>query len=123
MPRPTVLVCDDVEDIRRLIQFALTPEGFDIIGEATDGNMAVELAGKLKPDVVLLDINMPDKNGLAALPEVKAASPNSVVVMLSGFDARLLGQQALELGASDYIEKGTALAEIASRLKSLLGAA
>lgn len=108
-----VLVVDDVADIRLLLRLALEGDGrFEIVGEAGDGSEAIDAAGRLRPDVVLLDLAMPVMDGLEALPGIRAQSPESKIVILSGFNARELSAEALSLGASSYMEKG----EIADRL-------
>lgn len=101
-----VLVVDDTVDIRFLLRLALEIDGrFEIAGEAGDGWEAIEAAARLRPDVVLLDLAMPVMDGLEALPEIHAKSPQSKIVILSGFDAGEMSTEALRLGASSYLEK------------------
>lgn len=103
-----VLICDDVEDYRYLLRAALEldPE-LEVVGDAADGEEAIDKARDLRPDVVLLDLSMPVMDGLEALPQVVAAAPDARVVVLSGFDAPGMARQAMELGAVNYLEKGT----------------
>ena len=113
-PRPDalrVLLADDAADIRLLLRLTLSgAEGFDVVGEATNGEEAVEQAAVLQPDVVVLDLSMPVMDGLQAIPEVLRVSPGSRVVVLSGFDEGRMKQTALNLGADEYLEKGDASA-------------
>jgi DNA-binding NarL/FixJ family response regulator len=118
---PTVLICDDMAEIRSLLRRALRahPE-IEVVGEACDGQEAVDMANSLRPDVVLLDIQMPEKDGLQALQEIRRDSPNSKIIMLTGLLAEVAGHSAEDLGVDDYIEKGSSLMEIADRILALL---
>ncbi len=108
MPRRfTVLVVDDVPELRYLVRLNLELDGrFEVVGEAENGLEAIECAQKHQPDVVLLDASMPVRDGIEALPEIRAAAPATKVVVLSGFQARRLERMALERGAVRYLEKG-----------------
>lgn len=81
-------------------------EGIEVVGEAGNGRDAVALAGDMRPDVLLLDIAMPELDGLEALPLLREASPGTRVVVLTGFARTDLQERALELGAVRYLEKG-----------------
>ena len=105
--RPRVLVVDDNDDIRRLLRTKLTRGGeYEVIGEAADGQEAIEQAIELKPDVVLLDLAMPVMDGLQALPHILAGVPRTRVIVLSGFDHMTMEPRALAAGAARYVEKG-----------------
>jgi DNA-binding NarL/FixJ family response regulator len=101
----TVLIADDHPLTRDALASMLGGNGFDIVGEAADGRQAIERARELQPDLVLLDLSMPDVDGLTALPDLKAASPNSAVVVLtaSGTEDNLLA--AIRAGAAGYLLK------------------
>lgn len=102
-----VLLCDDAAELRRLVAVLLELDGgFELVGEAADGEQAVELAGRHAPDLVLLDLSMPVMDGLEALPLLRDASPGSRVVVYSGLDAARMESRARELGAHAYLEKG-----------------
>ncbi len=102
-----VLVVDDTEDFRELMRIVLERTGdFEVVGEAADGQQAVELAREIQPDVVLLDIAMPVMDGLQALPAIREICADAAVVMLSGFSATKMREQAVALGADGYLEKG-----------------
>jgi DNA-binding NarL/FixJ family response regulator len=117
----TVLICDDVEEIRMLLTMAIEPyDDFQVVGEAADGNEAVVKCRELAPDVVLLDVNMPDKSGLQALAEIRDVVPSAKVIMFTGFESSVLGSAASDLGADDYIEKGTPLDEIVRRIRAVV---
>jgi DNA-binding NarL/FixJ family response regulator len=117
-----VLLVDDVADLRTLYRVVLESDGaFRVVGEAGDGEDAIQAARTLRPDLVLLDLAMPKMDGLQALPEILRAAPEARVVILSGFDEHRLGETARRLGAHDYIEKGMAPADLVERLRGLDG--
>ena len=100
-----MLIVDDHPLTRDGLAALLAGRGFEIVGEASGGLDAIELAGELQPDVVLLDLSMPDLDGLSALPRLRTAAPNCEVVILtaSGDEANLLA--AIRAGAAGYLLK------------------
>ncbi len=102
-----VLVADDHEVIRTGMASLLAGSEIEIVAQAANGKEAVEQAAKHKPDVVLLDIRMPDGDGLAALEKLRSRVPESRVVMLSTYDNPTYIARAVALGASDYVLKGS----------------
>ena len=117
----TALLADDVPELRRLLRQVLEwSERFEIVGEAEDGQAAIQMAQEHKPDLVLLDISMPVLDGMAALPRLIEASPGTKVVILSGFEAARLEAAALAEGASAFIEKGVSPAELIDKLLAVL---
>ncbi len=94
-------------------------EDFEVVGEAGDGAEAVRLAHDCRPDVILLDIAMPTMDGLEAIPEIMRESPGSRIVVLSGFERERMAEQALETGASAYLEKGVRPQEVVTLLRSV----
>ena len=117
-----LLIAEDSPQIRMMLKMKLEGDGrFEVVGEAVDGAEAVELAGRLHPDLVLLDLGMPVMDGLEALPLIRAAHPPVKVAILSGFPAAEVERQALALGADLYLEKGDALAGLSDLLQSVVG--
>ncbi len=102
-----VLVADDHEVVRLGLVSLLADSDVKVIAEAADGNEAVKMAVKHKPDVVLLDIRMPENDGLEALEKIHRELPETRVVMLSTYDNPTYVARAVALGASDYVLKGT----------------
>ena len=101
-----VVIVDDSEDMRHLVGLYLERRGgIKVVGSAATGGEGVRLSAELRPDLVLLDLAMPDMDGLEALPLILTASPESRVIVLSGFDQRV-GKQALALGAARFVQKG-----------------
>jgi DNA-binding NarL/FixJ family response regulator len=108
--RIRVVICDDVAALRTLVRYALEADpSLEVVGEAGDGTTGLELIARLKPDVVLLDLSMPGIDGLEAIPEIRVRSPESAILVFSGFSAARMRRPALELGAAGYVEKGVAL--------------
>lgn len=116
-----VLIVDDTKDVRDMLRLLCEMEDdFVVAGEAANGNEAVEAAGRLVPDVVLLDWQMPGRDGLSALPEIRRAAPSSRIVMYS---ARLPSDAepvALAAGADAYFEKTTVFEELIDRIRALV---
>ena len=115
-----VLIADDVPDIRFLLATLLDKEpDFQVVGEAEDGAGALKQTKKLHPDVILLDINMPGRDGLDVLPDLRDSAPDAKIIVFSGFEAETLARRTLDLGADDYLEKGSAVYEIVERIRQL----
>jgi DNA-binding NarL/FixJ family response regulator len=122
-PGYEVLLVDDVADLRFMLRLNLEGSGrFRVVGEAGNGAEGVELARAHQPDLVLLDIAMPIKDGLEALPEIREVSPSSRVVILSSFGEQRYGEQATRLGASAYVEKTLAPDALVARLVDVMEA-
>jgi diguanylate cyclase (GGDEF)-like protein len=101
------VIADDTLAVRRLLMKVLSDSPlFEVVGEASDGRQAVELAAARHPDLVLIDLAMPIMGGLDAIPEITRRSPQSKIVVLSGLDAQRMGRRALERGADAFITKG-----------------
>jgi DNA-binding NarL/FixJ family response regulator len=106
VPPIRVLVCDDVEAYRALMRYTLPEDpGIEVVGEAANGQAAIERAGELQPDVVLLDMTMPFLDGIDAIPQVLARAPGARVVALSGWGADRMADAAFAQGAVAYVEK------------------
>src|SRR4051794_10931844 len=101
-----LLIVDDDASMRDLLRltFELHPE-FEVLGEAANGAEAVAAAGEHRPDAVILDIMMPDTDGLEALPRILEVSPKSKIIVFSAYATVPIVQQALEAGASLVLEK------------------
>ena len=102
--RRRVLIADDDPVIRMDLAEMLTEEGFEVVGQVGDGERAVELARKLRPDLVILDVKMPGKDGIQAAAEI-AAAQIAPVIILTAFSERDLIQRALDAGAMAYLAK------------------
>ena len=118
-PALRVLIADDAPDIRLLLRMYLSDSRLEVVGEATNGAEAVEMARGEQPDAVILDLAMPIMDGLEAIPQIKEVSPTTKIVVLSGFDADRMAERALGLGADTYLQKGVALGDIGQMLWNL----
>jgi DNA-binding NarL/FixJ family response regulator len=105
--RVKMVIADDHEVIRIGLATLLEGSDIDIVGQAASGKEAVKMCEHLKPDVLLLDIRMPDEDGLACLEKVRAKVPNTKVVMLSTYDNPTYIARAVALGAADFVLKGS----------------
>lgn len=102
-----IAICDDVATFRQLVSAVFRWEpGFELVGEASDGQEAVDLARRLRPDVMFLDIAMPVMDGMEALPKIREASPSTRVIVLTGFGSASIRKRTLADGAIAYLEKG-----------------
>lgn len=102
-----VVLVDDHGIVRQGLRALLTRPGIEVIGEAENGEEAVELARTLRPDVMLLDIRMKESDGLQALPQIKAVSPRTSVIMLTTYANPGYLARAISGGASGYLSKET----------------
>lgn len=101
----SLLLVDDAAYMRRLIRIMAKKGGHEVIGEAETGEQAIELFSSLSPDLVILDILMPDMNGLAVLKHIKEINPDARVIMCTASEQSHHVQEALASGASGYIVK------------------
>ena len=100
-----VLVVDDAAFMRKLVTDALTKGGHEVIGEAGNGVEAVSRFQELKPDLVTLDITMPEKDGLAALQDIISLDPGARVIMCSALGQESKVLESIKIGAKDFVVK------------------
>jgi DNA-binding NarL/FixJ family response regulator len=113
-----LLIADDHEVVRSGLTALLAGADVEIVGEAATGTEAVTMAIEHEPDVVLLDIRMPEIDGLDALEQIRAALPETRVVILSTYDNPTYMARAVALGANDYLLKGSSKAQLLSSITS-----
>jgi PAS domain S-box-containing protein len=119
----TIVVVDDAPEVRALVKARLRLSGsFDVVGEGSDGSAAVALANQHHPEVMLLDVSMPGMDGLEALPKVLDASPDTKVVLYSGFEEHGLVEEAQRLGATAFVEKSERIESLVDRLQLVISA-
>jgi two-component system chemotaxis response regulator CheY len=117
-----ILLVDDEVHIRKYVGLILKQLGSPVITEAGNGEEAIVAFEKDKPDIVLLDVNMPHLDGIETLKKLKQLDPNCVVIMLTSLANRDTVERALENGAANYIRKDTAKEEIAQALRETIEA-
>ena len=101
----TVLVCDDAIFMRTMISDILSQAGFEVVGEAESGLQAVEKYRMLKPDLVTMDIVMPDMGGIEAVREICKDQPEAKILMCSAMGQQALVVEAIQAGAKDFVVK------------------
>ena len=117
--RIRVMTVDDHEIMRGGIRFVLLAfDDLELVAEARSGEEAVRLCAAARPDVVLMDMKMPEMDGIAATKAVKEASPNTQVLFLTGFHERSLVQQAIHAGAVGYLLKDTSKEDLAAAIRA-----
>jgi len=116
----SVVIVDDAAEVRGLVRTRLHVDGrFTVVGEGRTGVDAVALCAEHQPDIVLLDISMPEMDGLEALSHIRGASPRTRAVMYTGFDETGLAERARELGAAALLEKSVSMATLADQLMAI----
>ena len=118
----SVLLVDDEAHIRKFIGLVLRQFSIPRLLEASNGEEALEIYGRERPDLILLDVNMPKMGGLETLKQLRILNPDCVVVMLTSLATRQTIEEAAELGATNYIRKDTPKEEIAKALQETLEA-
>jgi len=100
-----VLVVDDAPFLRGMVKYFLAHGGYEVCGEAGSGELAIDLFRQLSPDLVIMDIIMPDMNGVEAVREIRNIDPSARILMLSAISNKPVVSLALEMGAKDFLAK------------------
>lgn len=116
-----VLVVDDAMFMRAAVKRILDQAGFDIVGEAENGQIAVHKYNELQPDAVLMDITMPDMDGISATRCILKADPNAKIIMCTALGQQNMVVEALQAGARDYIVKPFQPDRVVEGLSKILG--
>ena len=116
-----VLIVDDAAFMRMMIKDILEKNGFEVIGEASNGIKAVELYKKDKPDIVTMDITMPDMDGIEAVKEIKEFDPSAKVIMCSAMGQQTMVMDAIRAGARDFIVKPFQADRVLEAIKKAIG--
>ena len=115
-----ILIADDSDAIRLVLKDILSIGEHEVVGEATDGAEAVDFYQKLSPQILLLDLAMPKKDGFTVVKEVMANDPNAKIILITASDDQKVIQQCLDNGASSYISKPFDFNGVLESIKSLL---
>ena len=116
-----ILIVDDAAFMRMMIKDILTKNGYNIAGEAENGAKAVEKYNELKPDLVLMDITMPEMDGIEALKKIKAGDPNAMVIMCSAMGQQAMVIESIQSGAKDFIVKPFQADRVIESVKIIIG--
>ncbi|RKX42798.1 MAG: two-component system response regulator [Thermotogae bacterium] len=101
----SLLIVDDAAFMRMLLKDIISKAGYEVVGEAANGVDAVEKYKELKPDVVTMDITMPEMNGIEAIKKIKEIDPNAKIIVCSAMGQQAMVVEAIQAGAKDFIVK------------------
>lgn len=116
-----ILICDDAAFMRMMIKDILTKNGYNVAGEAENGVKAIEKYNELKPDLVLMDITMPEMDGIQALKGIKEADANALVIMCSAMGQQAMVIESIQAGAKDFIVKPFQPDRVLEAVKKVVG--
>ena len=116
-----ILICDDAAFMRMMIKDILTKNGYNVVGEAENGAKAVEKYNELKPDLVLMDITMPEMDGIQALKKIKEGDSSALVIMCSAMGQQAMVIESIQAGAKDFIVKPFQADRVIEAVKKVVG--
>ena len=116
-----ILIVDDVAFMRMMIKDILTKNGYEVVAEAANGVEAVELYKSHQPDLVTMDITMPEMDGIEAVKQIKAVNPAAKVIMCSAMGQQSMVMDAIKAGANDFIVKPFQADRVLEAVKKIVG--
>ncbi|MBQ4537959.1 MAG: response regulator [Lachnospiraceae bacterium] len=116
-----ILICDDAAFMRMMIKDILTKNGYNVAGEAENGLRAVEKYKEVSPDLVLMDITMPEMDGIQALKEIRALDAGAKVIMCSAMGQQAMVIESIQAGAKDFIVKPFQADRVIEAVKKVVG--
>ena len=116
-----ILISDDAAFMRMMIKDILTKNGYNVVGEAENGARAVEKYNELHPDLVLMDITMPEMDGIQALKKIKESDPSALVIMCSAMGQQAMVIESIQAGAKDFIVKPFQADRVIEAVKKVVG--
>ena len=116
-----ILICDDAAFMRMMIKDILSKNGYNIVGEAENGAIAVDKYSETNPDLVLMDITMPEMDGIQALKKIKEKDPNASVIMCSAMGQQAMVIESIQAGAKDFIVKPFQADRVLEAVKKVVG--
>ncbi|MBU8905007.1 response regulator [Desertibacillus haloalkaliphilus] len=117
----SVLIVDDAAFMRMMIKDILTKNNYEVAGEAANGDEAVQKYEELKPDLVTMDITMPEKDGIEALKEIRKINPDAKIIMCSAMGQQSMVIDAIQSGAKDFIVKPFQADRVLEAIQKVLG--
>ena len=116
-----IMIVDDAAFMRMMIKDILTKNGYNVVGEAENGADAIDKYNECKPDLVLMDITMPEMDGLQALKKIKANDPSATVIMCSAMGQQAMVIESIQSGAKDFIVKPFQADRVLEAVKKVVG--
>ncbi len=121
MSKTTFVITDDAIFMRTLLRKIIEQgEDYEVLGEASNGREAIEAAAKYKPDILTLDITMPELDGIQAVPEILKASPKTSIIMVSAMGQQSMVIEAIKQGAKDFVVKPFEKSRVFQSIKNVL---
>ena len=117
----SVLICDDAAFMRVMIKDILTKNGYEVVGEAENGMVAVDKYNETKPDLVMMDITMPEMDGIQALKKIKETDGNANIIMCSAMGQQAMVIESIQSGAKDFIVKPFQADRVLEAVKKVIG--
>ncbi len=117
-----ILIVDDAAFMRMMLKDILTKNGYNVVGEAANGKDGVDKYNELNPDLVTLDITMPEMDGILALKAIKSADPNARVIMCSAMGQQAMVIESIQAGAKDFIVKPFQADRVTEAVRKVIGA-
>ncbi|MEJ8554414.1 response regulator [Tepidibacter sp. Z1-5] len=117
----SILLVDDAAFMRMMIKDILVKNGYEVVGEAENGLKAVEKYKELKPELVIMDITMPEVDGIQAVKEIKKIDPSASIIMCSAMGQQAMVIEAIQSGAKDFIVKPFQADRVLEAVKKVLG--
>jgi two-component system chemotaxis response regulator CheY len=121
MSEKTILLVDDAAFMRMMLKDILTKNGYNVVGEAENGLIAIEKYSELKPNLVILDITMPEMDGIQAAKGIKANDPNATIIMCSAMGQQAMVIESIQAGARDFIVKPFQPDRVLEAVKKVIG--
>ncbi len=116
-----ILIVDDAAFMRMMIKDILSKNGYTVAGEAENGVKAIEKYNEVKPDLVLMDITMPEKDGIQALKDIKAMDPSAQIIMCSAMGQQAMVIESIQAGAKDFIVKPFQADRVLEAVRKVVG--
>ena len=121
MSEKTILLVDDAAFMRMMLKDILSKNGYNVVGEAENGLKAIEKYKELKPDLTILDITMPEMDGIEAAKGIKAADPGAVIIMCSAMGQQSMVIESIQAGARDFIVKPFQANRVLEAVQKVIG--
>ncbi|MFK9090545.1 response regulator [Bacillus salipaludis] len=117
----TVLIVDDAAFMRMMLKDILNKNGLEVVGEAVNGADAIEKYQELQPDIVTMDITMPEMDGITSVKQIKASHPQAKIIMCSAMGQQPMVLEAIQAGAKDFIVKPFQADRVIDSINKVLG--